>query len=103
MKKQKGMTIVETIVAFSILLIAIALFYGSIRLSSKLISGQNDRRKRFEEMVDIYYKNEATSSPVDPFSFTISDGSDLSSDLFKDIKLKQITNIEGGVIYYYEK
>ena len=103
MKKQKGMTIVETIVAFSTLLIAIALFYGSIRLSSKLIAGQNDRRERFEDMVDTYYKNDVTSSPVDPFSFTISDGSDLLSDLFKDIKLKQITNIEGGVIYYYEK
>lgn len=103
MKKQKGMTIVETIVAFSILLIAIALFYGSIRLSSKLIAGQNDRRKRFEEMVDIYYKNEVTSVPVDPFSLTISNGSGFPSDLFKDIKLKQIINSEGGVIYYYEK
>ena len=102
MRKQKGMTLVETIVAFSILLTAIALFYGSISLSSKLITEQNDRRVQYEEMVDSYYKNES-SQTADSFSFTLSDGSGFSGDLFNDIKLKKITNAVGGVIYYYEK
>lgn len=101
MKKQKGMTIVETIVAFSILLIAIALFYGSIRLSSKLIAGQNDRRDQFEKMVDTYYKNDG-NIPVINSDFSISGDSGFSANDFKNIKLKKITNDEGGVIYYYE-
>ena len=56
MKKQNGMTIVETIVAFSILLLAISIFYGMVKLSSKLISEQNNRRLKSEEMVGEYYK-----------------------------------------------
>lgn len=101
MKKQKGMTIVETIVAFSILLIAIALFYGSINLSSKLIARQNDRRDQFEKMVDTYYKNDGNIETINS-EFSISDNDDFSANDFKNIKLKKITNDEGGVIYYYE-
>ena len=44
MKKQNGMTIVETIVAFSILFLAISIVYGTVKLSSKLISEHNNRR-----------------------------------------------------------
>ena len=101
MKKQKGMTIVETIVAFSILLIAIALFYGSINLSSKLIAGQNDRRDQYEKMVDTYYKNDGDIVTINS-DFSISSDSGFSANDFKNIKLKKIANGEGGVIYYYE-
>ena len=101
MKKQKGMTIVETIVAFSILLIAIALFYGSINLSSKFIARQNYRRDQFEKMVDTYYKKDENIETINS-DFSISDNGSFSANDFNNIKVKKITNDEGGVIYYYE-
>ena len=94
MKKQNGMTIVETIVAFSILLLAISIFYGTVKLSSKLISEQNS-----EEMVGEYYKG---SSGLDITYSLISDSSTFNSEMFSDIKLKKIAD-SGKELYYYEK
>ena len=99
MKKQNGMTIVETIVAFSILLLAISIFYGTVKLSSKLISEQNNRRLKSEEMVGEYYKG---SSGLDITYSLISDSSTFNSEMFSDIKLKKISD-SGKELYYYEK
>ena len=99
MKKQNGMTIVETIVAFSILLLAISIFYGTVKLSSKLISEQNNRRLNSEEMVGEYYKG---SSGLDITYSLLSDSSTFNSEMFSDIKLKKIAD-SGKELYYYEK
>lgn len=99
MKKYKGMTIVETIVAFSILLLAISIFYGTVKLSSKLISEQNDRRSKSEEMVGEYYKG---SSGLDATYSLTSNDSTFDSNMFSDIKLKKIADSDKE-LYYYEK
>lgn len=106
MKKQKGMTLVETIVAFAILMIAIVLFYGSIQLSNKLIGAQNQRRAQTEEMVNIYYlkKPEAVcDKSEESISFQLEgDSTNFSSNMFSCNKIKLTKNDTGKELYYYE-
>lgn len=106
MKKQKGMTLVETIVAFAILMIAIALFYGSIQLSNKLISNQNQRRAQTEEMVNIYYlKDPGTvcDKSEENISFQLEgDTTNFSASIFSCRKIKLTKNDTGKELYYYE-
>lgn len=100
MKKQKGMTLVETIVSFSVLLIAIAMFYGSITLSNKIISTQNEKISDYEMAVNSYYLGEYSE-----LSSTVlhSKNANFHDDLFKDIKLKKIqSNDYQREIYFYE-
>ena len=106
MKKQKGMTLVETIVAFSILMVAIALFYGSIQLSNRLIATQNERREQAEEMVNAYYLvspgSEYTQNYVNnPFDEANDDV--LNAELFQCRKVKLVKNDTGKEICYYAK
>ena len=106
MKKQKGMTLVETIVAFSILMVAIALFYGSIQLSNRLIATQNERREQAEEMANAYYLvrpgSEYTKNDVsNPFD-EANDGV-LNAELFQCRKVKLVKNDTGKEICYYAK
>ena len=107
MKKQKGMTLVETIVAFSILMVAIALFYGSIQLSNRLIATQNERREQAEETVNAYYLeslySEYSEKDLGNYPFSDEDKDGLSAGLFQCKKKKLVKTGTGKEIYYYEK
>ncbi len=107
MKKQKGMTLVETIVAFSILMVAIALFYGSIQLSSRLIATQNERREQAEEMVNAYYLvrpvSEYPESELSNSPFSGEDKDGLTASLFQCRKVKLVKTDTGKEICYYAK
>lgn len=100
MKKQKGMTLVETIVSFSVLLIAIAMFYGSITLSNKIISTQNEKISDYETAVNSYYLGEYSELSSTGIH---SKNANYDDNLFKDIKLKKIqSNDYQREIYFYE-
>lgn len=107
MKKQKGMTLVETIVAFSILMVAIALFYGSIQLSNRLIATQNERREQAEEMANAYYlvspESEYSIHNLNDIPFSGEDKDGLSTGLFQCKKKKLVKTDTGKEICYYEK
>ena len=107
MKKQKGMTLVETIVAFSILMVAIALFYGSIQLSNRLIATQNERREQAEEMVNAYYlvnpESEYSKHNLNDIPFRGEDKDGLTAGLFRCKKVKLVKTDTGKEICYYEK
>lgn len=107
MKKQKGMTLVETIVAFSILMVAIALFYGSIQLSNRLIATQNERREQTEEMVNAYYLvnpgSEYSESGLGDNLFSGETQDGLTASLFQCRKVKLVKNDTGKEICYYAK
>ena len=102
MKKNKGMTLVETIVALSILLVAIGIFYGSVQLSNKIISNQNKQRELSEEMINAYYKVSNGSTNEIGFTLTVIDENGKEANtFFSNIKLKKIAN-DNKEIYYYE-
>lgn len=104
MKKNSGMTLVSVIVSFAILLIGIAMFYGTIQVSNNIISSQKERVEKTEQLINQYYKKSNDASLVKE-SGTELNITDSNIPGFDSIVVnKYRISIDGaGELYYYGK
>ncbi|MEF9945408.1 MAG: prepilin-type N-terminal cleavage/methylation domain-containing protein [Lachnospiraceae bacterium] len=62
-KRTSGMTIVEVIVAFAVLMIGLAGLYKATLLSSNMVAKATQIEKQVDELMNQYYKGELVEKP----------------------------------------
>lgn len=101
-KNTSGMTMVEVIVAFAILMIGLAGMYKITLMSGNMVAKASSIQAQVDELMNQYYEGKLTDTTVMQENIIIKD--DEGNDLIKMTPvIKYVENAEGYRIYYYEK
>lgn len=76
LRSRSGMSMVNVIVAFAVLLIVIAMFSGAVRLSQKMLAHADSYRAETDEMMKRFYtgKDLQQKTVIPDGEFTVTDG-----------------------------
>lgn len=102
----KGLTMVNVIIAFAILMTGSVLFYKSIQVSLNLIEYADNERKLIEESISDYYTNKDNGTgdiESKDIEFALVNNGALESNIAFSIesKIKQYENSDKSVIFKY--
>lgn len=70
MKNNKGMTIVEVMVAFVLLMIGLGGLFKATQFSTRLINRANERQQNVDAMMREYYENEPVANQTQTVTFS---------------------------------
>lgn len=96
LKNNKGMTIVNVLVAFVILLICSVMFQQALKISTDFMDKSSEIRQNLEAALESYYMNEPPSYSDNTLNFTGTDGS-------FNVKIKYAKTDNNGITLYYYK
>lgn len=101
-KKTGGMTMVEVIVAFAILMIGLAGMYKITLMSGNMIAKASSIQKQVDDLMNQYYEGKLTDTEVVQENIKITDEAKKELITITPV-IKYVENSEGYRIYYYEK
>ncbi|MEG1560444.1 MAG: hypothetical protein RRY79_00050 [Clostridia bacterium] len=100
LKQRAGMTILNVLVAFVVVIISIGVFYGSIKMSDKITIASEKLRTGMENGTNNYLMK--TNIPSNPKDITIEFTNELSSVLrFRIYAKLQYTDSAYGNSYFF--
>lgn len=71
-RNKKGTTIVSVLIAFALLLVAIAAVYGSVITSQNLLQKSRDSREKSDALIRAYYEGELTGITEEPLKVRVT-------------------------------
>ena len=95
---KSGLTIVNVMVAFVILLLCAAMFEQALKISMRFADKASNVRKNLQEAVEHYYTSEPDNYQSMSLSFQSSEGAGSFN-----LSLKKASTDENGITLYYYK
>ncbi len=99
-KKKDGMTMVEVIVAFAVLMIGLAGMYKVTLLSWNMVSKASFIQKQVDELMNQYYEGTMTENTIVEGEIQIQNKDGTVLDKIPAV-IKDVKNDEDFRIYYY--
>ena len=98
LRNEKGMTMVETIVAFALLMILLAGFTQVVRSSLNLADRANRIRQGAEQLIDDYYMENGTVTESRDVTVRAQGG---KGDFELTLPLNRFQGQGGGTLWYF--